>query len=178
MTAKRAAIWARISTQKESQARSLESQLARLRVAAAERGYEVVMEYAHRDMSGWATGKGLDAAIDGVISDSAAIGFNALMVTSVDRLSRGGVLYTLGVIKRLDEAGVRFVSVDSGANIDMGTPEGELILAAYAAIARLFSENHSARVKEGMLRARERGVRLGRPPKKRRSRVIGEGKRK
>ena len=167
-----AAIWARISTQRESQERSLELQIDRLRTAARERGYEVAQEYAHRDMSGWATGKGLDRALDGVIADGKAMGFSALFVTRVDRLSRGGVLHTLGAIKRLADAGIVFVAIDAGGQLDTSSAEGELLLAAYAVMARLFSEQQSARIKEGLSRARERGVKLGRPRKKRRSRVV------
>ena len=173
MSAVKAAIWARISTQKESQERSLESQLDRLRAAAAERGYEVVREYANRDMSAWATAKGLDKALEGVIAESRGDdGFDALLVTRIDRLSRGGILHMLGVVKQLNEAGIRFIAVDDVGHMDTGTWEGEMMVALHAAMARIFSEQQSARVKEGLARARERGVRLGRPPKKRRDRVI------
>ena len=103
----KAAIWARVSTAKETQSDALEHQLARLRAEAARRGYDVARVYQHRGLSTYRTAAGLDEAIDGVIADAAADGVGVLLVTRVDRLSRGGVLHTLAAVKRLTDAGVR-----------------------------------------------------------------------
>lgn len=168
----KAALWARISTRKESQERSLEVQMDRLREAAAARGYKVSMEYGWRGLSGWDTAKGLDEAIDTLLEDAEAVGFEAVFVTRLDRFSRAGILHTLGAFQRLKERGIRFIAIDEIGEVDTGSPQGEMIISNLATMARWFSESHSARVKEGMARAKERGVKMGRPRKSRRSRVV------
>ena len=165
----KAALWARVSTAKEEQGRALEHQLARLREEADRRGYEVVRVYEHRGLSAYNTQDGLDGALDGVIADSEEHGFGVLLVTRVDRLSRGGILHTLGAIQRLSDNGVRLEALDDflfSATDD--SPEAamlrELMLATLAAVARLQSAQQSQRVRRGQARARAEGKHLGRPP--------------
>ena len=160
----KAAIWARTSTAKESQTGSLAHQLARLRTAASERGYEVVREYAHAGMSAFRTTQGLDGAIDDLIADAASEGFEALFVTRVDRFSRAGTLYTLSAIQRLADAGVTFAAIDEFLFADPEDPINEMLVSVLSAIAKLQSVQQSQRVRRGQARAKAEGKHLGRPP--------------
>ena len=159
----KAALWARVSTAKEMQGRALEQQLERLREEAARRGYEVVREYAHRGLSAYRTTEGLDGALDGVIADAAALGFSALFVTRIDRLSRGGSLYTLAAIQRMADAGVQFVAIDEFLLGDPTDPVNEMVLSVLSAVAKMSSVQHGERVRLGQARARAEGKHLGRP---------------
>ena len=168
MTVK-AALWARVSTGKQEQELALEHQLARLQEEADLRGYQVVRVYQHRGLSAYNTADGLDRELDGVIADSANDGFGVLLVTRVDRLSRGGVLHTLAAVKRLSDSGVRLEALDDflfSAGAD-DSPEAEmlreLLLATLAAVARLQSAQQSKRTRIGQARAKAAGVHIGRP---------------
>ena len=169
MAKPKAAIWARVSTGKEEQAAALEHQLERRREEADRQGYEVVRVYEHRGLSAYNTQDGLDRALDGVIADSGEYGFGVLLVTRVDRLSRGGVLHTLTAIQRLSDSGVRLEALDDflfSAQAE-DSPEAEmlreLLLATLAAVARLQSAQQSKRTRIGQARARAEGKHLGRP---------------
>ena len=161
----KAALWARTSTSKESQAGSLELQLERLRAAARENGFLVAREYAHNGMSAFRTAQGLDGAIDNLIADAAADGFSALFVTRVDRFSRAGTLYTLSAIQRMADAGIRFAAVDEFLFADPNDPINEMLLSVLSAIAKLQSVQQSERVRRGQARARAAGKHIGRPRK-------------
>ena len=165
----KAALWARVSTGKEEQAAALEHQLERLREEAERRGYEVVRVYQHRGLSAYNTQSGLDRSLDYLIAHSESDGFSVLLVTRVDRLSRGGVLHTLAAVQRLADNGVRLEALDDiifSAEAEE-SPEAqmlrELLLANLAAVARLQSAQQSQRVRRGQARARREGKHLGRP---------------
>lgn len=135
------------------------------------RGYDVARVYQHRGLSAYRTAQGLDGAIDSLIADAAADGVSVLLVTRLDRLSRGGVLHTLAAVKRLADAGVRLEALDDflfSAGDD--SPEAEmlreLLLSVLAAVARLQSAQQSKRVRLGQARARAAGKHLGRPRKR------------
>ena len=88
---------------------------------------------------------------------------DVLMVTRLDRLARStrDLLNTLAAITDR-KAGFRSLG-DAWA--DTTTPHGRLMLAVLGGLAEFEKDLIRARTGEGRKRARERGVRFGRPPK-------------
>jgi DNA invertase Pin-like site-specific DNA recombinase len=88
---------------------------------------------------------------------------DVLMVTRLDRLARStrDLLNTLAAITER-KAGFRSLG-DAWA--DTTTPHGRLMLAVLGGLAEFERDLIRARTGEGRKRAKERGVRFGRPPK-------------
>ena len=84
-----------------------------------------------------------------------------VMVTRLDRLARS-TRDLLHVLEAIGKAGASFRSIhDRWA--DTSTPHGRLILVVLGGLAEYERELILARTAEGMVRARERGVKFGRP---------------
>jgi DNA invertase Pin-like site-specific DNA recombinase len=86
-----------------------------------------------------------------------------LVVARLDRLARS-TLDLLWILRRVADAGAKFRSLkDPWA--DTTTPQGELMVTILAGLATFERHLIRSRTEEGKKRARERGVRFGRPPK-------------
>ena len=86
-----------------------------------------------------------------------------LIVTRLDRLARS-TLDLLSILRRVTDAGPKFRSLKD-AWADTTTPQGELMVTVLAGLATFERHLIRSRTEEGKKRARERGVRFGRPPK-------------
>src|SRR6516164_5373218 len=88
---------------------------------------------------------------------------DVLVVTRLDRLARS----TRDLLNVLDELGKRGVGFKSLKDpwADTTTPHGKLMLAILGGLAEFERELIRARTGEGRKRAKDRGVRFGRPPK-------------
>lgn len=120
---KYAAIYTRVSTDKQEQRRTMESQVAELQEACRAAGATIVKEYADEGVSGGILARpGLDR-----LRDDAARGlFQAVFITSPDRLSRKYVLQIL-VLEELHKQGVQVVFTDREFT---DSPEDQLLLGA------------------------------------------------
>lgn len=87
---------------------------------------------------------------------------DSLVVWDLDRAFRSTIDAIL-TAEKLREKGVQFRIVT--LNVDTATPSGELLYTVMAAAAQFERRNLIKRTKEGMEAARQRGVRIGRPPK-------------
>lgn len=88
---------------------------------------------------------------------------DVLVVTRLDRLARS-TRDLLNIIHDVTERGAGFKSLkDSWA--DTTTPHGKLMLTILGGLAEFERELIRARTGEGRKRAKDRGVRFGRPPK-------------
>lgn len=88
---------------------------------------------------------------------------DTLLVTRLDRLARS-TLDLLSILKRISDGGVQFKSLaDTWA--DTTTPHGRLMLTILGGLAEFERELIKARTTEGRIRAREQGVKFGRPKK-------------
>jgi DNA invertase Pin-like site-specific DNA recombinase len=88
---------------------------------------------------------------------------DVLIVTRLDRLARS-TRDLLNVIDAVTKRGAGFKSLrDTWA--DTTTPHGRLMLTVLGGLAEFERELIRARTGEGRKRAKERGVRFGRPPK-------------
>ena len=152
----RVALWLRVSTPDQT----VENQRRQLTALAEQRGMDIVHEYDVTGVSAWQNI--LQAMISQVISDAPEYRFSAILIASLDRLSRGGIGQTLSTLQRLSSAGVGVVSYRE-QEIDTTSPHGEMLVALFAHFAALESQRISERTRAGMERARAQGKHVGRP---------------
>jgi putative DNA-invertase from lambdoid prophage Rac len=106
--------------------------------------------------------EGHQKEISRLIQDAGRRRFDVVLVWSLDRLSRWGVLTVLGLIERLRIYGVRILSYQE-AWTDMPGPMAEVLYAVTAWAARYEFQRRSDHVKAGLSRAVKEGRKLGRP---------------
>jgi DNA invertase Pin-like site-specific DNA recombinase len=139
--------YARVSTDGQS----LESQLAALKAAGAEKVYSEKQSVAKTDR----------AALTKVLAVLSA--GDVLVVTRLDRLARS-TRDLLNVLATVSERGAGFRSLgDPWA--DTTTPHGRLMLTVLGGLAELERSLILTRTGEGRARAMAQGVRFGRKPK-------------
>lgn len=85
---------------------------------------------------------------------------DTVTVCRLNRLGRS-TSHLLELVAEFKRRGVRFVSLDLG--IDTGTPQGQLILTIFAALAEFDREVIRERSSAGIAAAKERGAHMGRP---------------
>lgn len=138
--------YARVSTEDQK----LDMQLDALKRAGCDKVF-----YDHGVSGAKADRPGLDEALAALVEG------DTLVVYKLDRLGRS-VLHLADLITRLDNEGVQFCALSEGINTR--TFGGKLVYHVFAAVAEfnrdLIRENTCA----GLKAARERGVRIGRPP--------------
>ena len=88
---------------------------------------------------------------------------DVLLVTRLDRLARS-TRDLLNLLATISERGASFRSLRD-AWADTTNAHGRLIITVLAGLAEFERELIRSRCGEGMVRAKERGVRFGRPPK-------------
>ena len=153
--AKRAAIYVRVSTDKQT----IENQLRELHQIAKRRGWEVVKEYRDAGISG-SKGREARPGLDEMLNDAQRRRFDIVMAWAIDRLGRS-LLDLLGTIQTLEHCGVDLY-LDQQA-IDTTTPAGRLIFQVTGAFAEFERSMIRQRINAGLKRAVEAGKQLGRP---------------
>ncbi|WP_237213000.1 recombinase family protein [Falsiroseomonas oryziterrae] len=153
--ATRAALYLRVSTDTQT----VENQRVALRAEADRRGCRIVREYEDAGVSG-AKGRDKRLGFDALLKDAARRRFDVVLVWSMDRLGRS-VLHVALATAELDAAGVALVSLQQG--VDGTTPYGRAMMQMASVFAELERSAIKARVAAGLERARQQGVRLGRP---------------
>jgi putative DNA-invertase from lambdoid prophage Rac len=150
----RAAIWARVSTERQE----TDNQLPQLRAIAERRGLEVVEVYTV-EASAW---KGKHRAqLDQAVRDARVGRYTVLLVWALDRLTREGPLETLQVVDRFPKVGVQVVSQQEPWTEATGELR-DLMLAIVGWVARFESTRRSERTKAGLARVRAEGKAIGR----------------
>jgi DNA invertase Pin-like site-specific DNA recombinase len=153
--AKRAAIYVRVSTDRQT----VENQLRELRQIGERRGWEVVKEYQDPGISGSKRRDGRPG-LDEMLKDAQRRRFDVVMAWAIDRLGRS-LIDLLGTIQALEACGVDLY-LDQQA-IDTTTPAGKLMFQVTGAFAEFERSMIRQRVRAGLKRAVERGATLGRP---------------
>jgi DNA invertase Pin-like site-specific DNA recombinase len=153
--AKRAAIYVRVSTDKQT----LENQIRELRQIAERRGWEIVAEYRDAGISG---SKGRDGrpGLDQMLKDATRRRFDVVMAWAIDRLGRS-LIDLLGTIQTLEASGVDLYLDQQ--SIDTTMPAGKLMFQVCGAFAEFERSIIRQRVHAGLKRAVEQGKQLGRP---------------
>lgn len=153
----RAILLARVSTNHTDQDTSPDRQLARLEKIAEARGWEVVDRIVERTSGSQILDRPPVArALDRIVDGRADV----LVVDHLFRLGRN-VKELLEVVEILKNSGGHFY--DATHNVDTTGPMGRLIFTMLAAVGEFEIADRKEKIMEGLARARERGVKLGKP---------------
>jgi DNA invertase Pin-like site-specific DNA recombinase len=157
--AKRIAIYARVSTQDRGQ--DPENQLLQLRAWCAVAGHQLLGEYVDYVSGGKGANKRRFAAM---MEDAHRRQFDVVLVWALDRLSREGMVPTIGHLQRLASYGVAFHSYTEPMLSTDNELVRDIVLAVMASLAKVECQKTSDRTKAGLQRARANGKRLDRTP--------------
>jgi DNA invertase Pin-like site-specific DNA recombinase len=151
----RIAIYARVSTDKQDNS----NQLDQLREFACKQGWATVAEHVD---TATGSGKKNRPQFDAMMLAASQRKFDLLLFWALDRLSREGIVKTLGYLEQLRTWGCGWRSytqpfLDTGNEMTNG-----IVLSVLAAVAKQERITLSERTKAGLQRARRAGKQLGR----------------
>src|SRR6266581_7151284 len=126
------AIYARVST--EDRGQDPENQLAQLRAWCAAAGHEIVTEYVDHASGGKGANKRPRFAA--MLEAAHRRQFDTVLCWALDRLSREGMVATVGYLQRLAAAGVAFHSYSEPALCSENEMVRDIVLAVMAALAK------------------------------------------
>lgn len=150
------AIYARVSTKKQD----TDNQLTILREFAAKQGWEITTEYVDV-VSG--SGKKERPRFLSMMQDASQHRFDLLLFWSLDRLSREGIVKTLGYLQQFKSWNVGWRSYTQPF-LDTGNAMvTDIVLSVLAAVAQQERITISERTLAGLMRAKKAGKVLGRP---------------
>lgn len=153
----RAAAYCRVSTDREDQANSFESQQRYFRDYIEGRpDWSLYDIYADEGITGTTTRK--RAAFNRMIQDARVGKFQLILTKEVSRFSRN-ILDTIRYTRELRQLGVGVLFMNDGINTM--EPDAELRLSIMGSIAQEESRKTSSRVKWGQTRRMEQGVVFG-----------------
>ena len=154
---KRIAIYARVSTDKQS----TENQLLELRTLCTKLGYTIVQEYTDNGISG-AKSRDERPALNDLLKDATRRKFDMVMCWSIDRLGRS-LQHLVEILNELQALKIDLYFQQQG--MDTSTPSGRMIFSVFGAIGEFERNRIRERVLAGQQRAKANGVKLGRPSK-------------
>jgi DNA invertase Pin-like site-specific DNA recombinase len=152
---KRAVLYLRVSTTDQTTA----NQERELREIAERMGCEVIKVYRDHGISG-AKGRDKRPAFDALCRDAAQRKFDVVMAWSVDRLGRS-LKDLVGFLSELHALKVDLFLHQQG--LDTTTPAGKAMFQMMGVFAEFERAIIQERVRAGLRRARNEGIRLGRP---------------
>ncbi len=164
MKAKRAALYARVSTVNHGQ--NPEVQLGELREYCQRRGFVVTEEYVDKGISG---SRERRPALDSLLTACRKRLVDAVVVYRYDRFARS-LRQLVNALEEFRSLGIDFISIHEG--VDTSTPNGRLVFGIFASIAEFERELIRDRVRSGLAAAKAKGKRLGRPRAKADARQI------
>lgn len=159
---KNAAVYYRVSTDRQdldSQKQAVEAWLKNL---PGERKPKTLSEFKDEGISGSTTKR---PGYQDLLAAAQAKKIDTIIVYRLDRFSRNAS-EAIKTLLSLDEVGVGFISVTQPVlNLGHENPFRRTMLAAFAEIAEIERQTIVTRVKAGLEAARQRGVTLGQPKK-------------
>ena len=151
------ASYCRVSTDKDDQANSFESQQQYFREYIGRNAdWELYDIYADEGISGTSTKK--RTQFNRMIQDAYEGKFRLILTKEVSRFSRN-ILDTISYTRQLRELGIGVIFLTD--NINTLEPEAEMLLSFLASLAQEESRRTSARVVWGQTRQMEKGVVFG-----------------
>ncbi len=152
------ASYCRVSTDKDDQANSFESQQRYFKdYIERQPNWDLYKIYADEGITGTSTKK--RTRFNQMINDAHMGKFNLIITKEVSRFSRN-ILDTISYTRELKALGVYVIFVNDG--ISTSDPDAELRLSIMGSLAQEESRKTSARVKWGQARRMEQGVVFGR----------------
>ncbi|OPH12079.1 hypothetical protein FE88_12565 [Azospirillum brasilense] len=157
---KTAALYARVSSDKQEKEQTIASQLETLHRAAAERGFQVAPDLVFAD-DGY-SGARLDRpALDRLRDLAAEGGVAAVLIAAPDRLARH-YAYQVLLLEELARAGCETIFLNHAFD---GSPEHRMLLQMLGAFAEFERAMIRERTRAGLEAAKNQGRRGGRRPK-------------
>jgi len=156
MTPKRIAIYARVSTANQN----FDAQVSECRAYAERCGYTV--EEIYTDQISGTTGQDERPALSRLLHDAFLKKYDAVVVYSIDRVGRS-LKNCLEILETLKNSKITFISLQQ--QIDTSSATGQLIFQVFSCLASYERTMILERTALGRQRAKERGVRFGRPSK-------------
>lgn len=165
LTTTRIALYVRVSDDRLTDPKQHpENQLEQLRAYVGTRpGWSIAREYVDREIGIKGRGAGGREQFDRLFRDAALTRrpFDMVLVWSLDRFSREGVLQTHQHLAELDRLGVKFTSYTEPF-IDTAGMFRDVIISLLASLAAQERQRHVERVKAGLARAKSQGKVFGR----------------
>jgi DNA invertase Pin-like site-specific DNA recombinase len=152
---KRVAIYLRVSTTKQD----TENQRRELEAVAKRSGWQIVQVYRDAGISG-AKGRDKRPGLDAMMKAVNAKEVEMVAAWSVDRLGRS-LTDLLSILQGLREKGVDLFLHQQG--LDTSTTAGRAMFQMLGVFAEFERGIIRERINAGLARARERGIKLGRP---------------
>ena len=146
------AVYARVSTRRQTQAQTIEQQLDRLRTHAAARGWELTQQNVFRG-DGYSGASLRRPGLDHLRDAAASAGLDRILITAPDRLARNYVHQVL-LVEELQGHGAEVEFLDRPMSQD---PHDQLLLQIRGAVA----EHERTLIAERMRRGRLRKLRAG-----------------
>ena len=153
---KRVGIYLRVSTAEQT----CDNQRRELEAVAARHGWTVVEVFEDAGISG-AKGRQARSGLDGLMKAVARREIDMVAAWSVDRLGRS-LTDLLELLRELHAKGVDLFLHQQG--LDTSTPSGRAMFQMIGVFAEFERAMIRERVLSGLARAKEQGIRLGRPP--------------
>lgn len=147
------AVYTRVSTEDQT----TDNQVSILLQMAKNRGWEVFQIYRENE-SGWHQGRQIE--LKKLIAAAIERKFEIVLIWSLDRLTRGGVLPTLEMVHSFKKYGVKVISHQESFT-EVPSEMDDILYALFAWIANFESRRRSERTKAGLARSDKKG---GRPP--------------
>jgi DNA invertase Pin-like site-specific DNA recombinase len=154
---KRVAIYARVSTDKQT----CENQLIELRAVAERCGYTIVNEFVDTGISG-SKGRADRPALNEMMKAATQRRFDMVMCWDISRLGRS-LQNLVEILNELQSIKIDLFFLQQG--MDTSTPSGRMVFSVFGAIGEWEKNLVKERVRAGINRAREKGVKMGRPSK-------------
>jgi len=148
-----AVLYCRVSTNLQS----VEMQLRDLRRYAQQRGFKVGNEYIDEGVSGTRDSR---PALNQLMDEARKRHFDCVLVWRFDRWARS-TKHLIESLLEFRSLGIQFLSYQE--NLDTCSPLGEAMFVIISALAQLERDIIVQRVKSGLMSARARGKKLGRP---------------
>jgi DNA invertase Pin-like site-specific DNA recombinase len=148
------AIYTRVSTDKQAH----DSQLVELREYCQRRNWSERVEFADTISGSKFTRQGLDALLAQVRKGKIA----RIVIFKLDRLGRS-LPHLAQIISELSNNGTALVCTSQGIDTSDSNPAGRLQLGVLMAVAEFEREIIRERVKAGLMAARAKGAKFGRP---------------
>ena len=156
MRSTKVAIYARVSTRDKQETMN---QLAQLREFCQKQRWLVIAEYVDLE-SGSVPSR---ANFQQMLLDASQQKFAVLLFWGLDRLTREGTLATLQYLERLTSYNVGYKSFTEPYLDSCGTFK-DVVISLLATMAKQERLRMGERVRAGLMHARSKGKRLGRPP--------------
>ena len=154
----RARLYARVSTEEQTEGYSIDAQRRAFQALCQGRGWTPGIEYIEEGKSARTEDMNKRPEFKKMISDALSGKFDVVVVHKLDRFSRN-LKITLEYFDKLSKAGVAFVSISE--QMDFSQPWGKFALAMLGALAQLYSDNLSQETKKGWAERKAQGLYCG-----------------